>query len=365
MFKKIAILLILVFAFSSLSGCGKKSSPTDNPSIPNSDNNNSDVVKDQDTSSKPKEDIEDFKGPFNPLTGLMIQEEALNNLPLALMINNHGYARPQVGLDQAEVVIEIAAEGGITRFLAIFLEKHPELVGPIRSARSYYIDKAMEFNSIFLHAGGSDEALNDIPKLKVKNLDAMRIGGEVYFRRSDRGVPYEHTLYTNLVAARNLANTRGFTGTSQNLSPFLFSSKEFTPEGDIALKLNLSYGNEYTVAYEYDESNKKYIRYIKDKPHADEFTQKQITTTNIIIQWANTKVIDNVGRLKIDLVSKGKGQYITQGKMIDITWEKTSREGKTYYYGPDGEELMINRGNTWIQVMPQYGELKLGGRSSS
>jgi hypothetical protein len=344
--KKVIALLLLICVVIIPVSCGKNTKDVNTNPI--------------DTVEGDKEDNKDNKPkPYiNPLTGLETTKETLERLPFAVMINNHSQARPQAALDQAEVVFEILAEGGITRLMALYLEKQPVLTGPIRSARYYYAEKALEFNSIYVYAGASHEVVDDIEKLKVKSLSALKTGDKMFFRRTDRQVAYEHTLYANLEFARDLAQTKGFEGTSQNLQPFMYRGQSSPLEGSEAKSIEIQYHSNNLVSYQYVEKDGRYIRSINQKPHVDETSQNQIGTRNIIIQTASTVITVN-GTLEIDLVSSGKGKYISDGRVIDITWKKDARNTKTYFYALDGKELAINPGNTWIQVVPQYVDVNI------
>ncbi len=133
--------------------------------------------------------------------------------------------------------------------------------------------------------------------------------------------------------------------------PFKFNEDEEDIEGDSAPKVKITYRKDNTSEYIYNEEEKSYTRYKDGKLHIDESDESPIIAKNIIIQRANTKVLDNEGRLQIDLVGNGQGFYITNGKVIEVTWKKDTREGKTLYYDLQGDEIILNPGVTWIQVV--------------
>jgi len=122
-------------------------------------------------------------------------------------------------------------------------------------------------------------------------------------------------------------------------------------EGSVANKVIINYRKDNTTEYIYDEDKKIYIRHKDGKLHIDEIDESPIIAKNIIIQVAKTRVIDNEGRLDIQLVGEGEGKYITNGKAIDVRWEKKSRHEKTIFYDLDGNEIILNPGVTWIQVV--------------
>ena len=194
-----------------------------------------------------------------PLTGLPIAPEQVNLRPIAVMIDNMASARPQSGLINAELVYEMPAEGGITRYLAIYHHQNTDKIGPVRSARSYFIDKAIEFNAIFIHAGGSPAALKDIQTLKVDSLNELK-GERNFWRARDRKAP--HNLYTSTKLTREVMDTKKLSNEkwSGNMN---FSEDFLDLDGKATIGLVIDYKNNYKAGYEYDEKQKLYFRTIE------------------------------------------------------------------------------------------------------
>jgi hypothetical protein len=289
-------------------------------------------------------------GVICPLGGEMIEKSSLYPRPVAVMLDNHPAARPQAGLEQAEVVYEILAEGNITRYMALYAHGGDQLVGPVRSARYYYIDKSMEYNAIYLHAGGSPEAWDDIARLKIPSFNAMNLGAPLYWREKHRKEP--HNIYTALDRIQNSSDDRGYNKTG-GVQVHSFNSEDRQPEGERAKKILISYLQNYRVSYEYSSQDGVYLRYVMDKPHVDENNSDyQIQAKNIIIQEAVHKIADSEGRRNISLVGSGKGIYITNGSYVPVTWKKADRRSPTRFYFEDGREVKLNPGKTWIQVVP-------------
>ncbi|MBA1337187.1 MAG: putative lipoprotein YerB [Firmicutes bacterium] len=285
-----------------------------------------------------------------PLGGEIIERSALYQRPVAVMMDNHSNARPQAGLDQAEVVYEILAEGNITRYMAIFMHGENQVVGPVRSARRYFIDKSMEYDSIYVHAGGSPEAWDDVARLKIPSFDAMSMGAPLFWREKHKKEP--HNMYSALDEIQKAADKKGYNKQTE-VPVHAFNSADTDLEGDRAEKVSILYPPKYTVSYEYRTGDKLYYRSVMGKPHFDEVAEDyQINAKNIIIQKAAHKVVDNEGRRKIDLVGKGEGIYITNGSYVEITWEKKDRRAPTRFYSQNGEQIKLNPGKTWIQVVP-------------
>lgn len=304
---------------------------------------------------EPEEEVELYEGPTYLLTGLPDLDEA-DQRPVAVMIDNHIGARPQSGISRADIVYEILAEGSITRYMAIFQSDLPEHIGPVRSARPYFISKALEFDAMYVHVGGSMQALTDIKQLNMADVDGMSSSASTFWRESHKRIP--HNMYTSGEEINKWANKKGYR------SNYTVDFMSFNPifidiEGDQALEMAFTYKQPtnsdtvgYTSSYVYDEEGKVYTRYVNGEVHVDENDQTPITCTNVLVQFAKTRVIDNEGRREITLSGSGKGKYYTGGKVIDVTWEKYDRRAETVFYTTDGQEIMLNPGKTWIQVVP-------------
>lgn len=336
------IMLILLMIFSV--SCSKKN-----------DNSQGDPNQIHTSIEEVEPEIKDPEIPKaqNPLTGTEMDMAYEKQRPLAVMVENEYNARPQSGLDRAGIVYEILAEGGITRFLALYLGEDLEEIGPVRSARPYFLDYAMEYDSIYIHYGASPQGYIDIKSLKLNAIDGI-YDAVTFWRDKSRKEP--HNAYTSIEKLLEASESRGFLRDTE-LNLWVFNSEDL-PAGDQAMEeFHLEYFNKYTVSYTYDDVKKQYKRFINGKPHTDRNTGDSIYVKNIIVQFLNTKVIDDVGRLSITTVNNGEGYYISNGCFSRIKWQKEGRSQRTQYTLEDGSKLSINKGNTWIQIMPQWGSL--------
>lgn len=311
-------------------------------------------TKTQEEIIEPAEVYPDIPKIKNPLTGMDMDLEFENQRPLAVMIENEYNARPQSGLQKAGVVYEVLAEGGITRFLAIFIGETLDEIGPVRSGRPYFLDYAMEYDSVYVHYGASPQCYIDLKQLKIDAIDGI-YDSVTFWRDKSRKAP--HNAYTSTEKILNSMEKRGFRKDTQ-LTYWNFNDEE-SFSGDTVLEdFQLDYFSNYTVRYIYDRDKKSYERFINGKPHTDKNTGESIFVKNIIITFASTKVIDEVGRLSIKTTDSGNGYYISNGYCTSIKWQKDSRNGQTKYFLQDGSSLDINPGNTWIQVLPQWGKFR-------
>lgn len=284
--------------------------------------------------------------------------------PYAVMINNIGAARPyHTGLQDAYLVYEIVVEGGITRYLALFKDKTNEVVGNVRSARHYYIDYVLENDAYYVHWGWSPQAQSDISSLDIDNLNGLTYGSPYFFRQNISGVSTEHRAFTNLTELANLVDRLGYRKETNKdlLLNYSATSVELPESATEATNIDLKYSSSSTTNYVYDSEAKVYKQFVNDKEHTDYETKEQYMVKNIIAyQVGNTSIAgDNKGRQDLDNIGSGKGYFISEGKAVPITWEKTSRSSQTIYRYEDGTEITVNDGNTWIHIVPTSGNISI------
>ena len=307
------------------------------------------VIKDgEDLLKEEPEEVLKKEGIPSPLSGIYAPEEKVNRRPVAIMFDNHHSARWQSGLKDAEIVYEFPVEAPYTRYLGLYLINDPESIGSIRSSRPYFVTTVLEYDAVYVRVGGSEQAKSDIKSLKIADIDGLTSSAKVFWRKSHKKMP--HNLYSSMEVIRQTQEERGYKMTGE-YRPFKFKEDEEDIEGDIANKVTINYMKNNTTAYDYDEEEKLYTRTKDGKLHIDESDETPIIAKNIIIQEAKTRVIDNEGRVDVQLIGEGQGRYITNGKVVDIKWVKESRNGKTLYYDRNGEEIIFNPGVTWIQVV--------------
>lgn len=284
----------------------------------------------------------------SPLSGIYGDEDKVNRRVVGVMFDNHPRARWQSGLKDAEIVYEFQVEGPYTRYLGFYLLNEPENLGPIRSARPYFITKVLEFDSLYVRVGGSEAAKADIRNLGIADIDGLSSSSKVFWRKSHKKMP--HNLYTSMDIIRETARERSYRERGED-TKFLFYEEDVDLDGDLAEKIRINYNNENNTEYIYNREERLYFRYKDGERHIDEDDDSFINGKNVIIQKVNTKTIDKEGRLAMDLIGKGEGLYFSNGIKKDIKWVKDSRKGKTIYYDDNGEEIYLNPGVTWIQIV--------------
>lgn len=282
--------------------------------------------------------------------------------PYAVMIDNEGTRPlPQGGLYLAQIIYEIIVEGGTTRLMPVFWDKNPAMIGPVRSSRHYFIDYVMEHDAIYVHFGYSPKAMQDIKNYKINNINGVANGGEVFWDLTNDKKNWQDS-YTSMEKVKGYVEKVKYRTTTDKSLAFKYSKEDYDlTDGRSALNVDIVYTSSYECSFEYDESRKLYLRFRKGKPHMERITNEQLIAKNIIIQKVSNYTIkgDDAGRQEVNTVGSGEGYFITNGKCIDIKWSKKSRTEQTKYYDSQGNEIVLNPGQTWIQITPTYGKVTI------
>lgn len=281
--------------------------------------------------------------------------------PIAVMIDNHKGAMPQAGLNDAYLVYEIIVEGGESRLMALFKGANLDKIGPVRSSRHYFLDYALENDAIYVHFGWSPQAQSDITKLGVNNINGISESSTSFWRTKDKYAP--HNVATSTEKILSIAQRKGYSTTSTKESVLNYVADEFNLDSNMeATKVTIPYSTSNTVEYEYDSTTKRYTRYSRDTKQVDWTTGETVTTKNIIVVKCENWTLndgENKGRQTLDNVKALSGYYITNGKAIEITAEKSSRASQTVYKDLEGNEIEVNDGNTFIQICPIDSNVKI------
>lgn len=295
---------------------------------------------------------------------LKIVDVESDSRPYAIMINNHPEARKHhVGLQDAYIVYEMIVEGGYTRLMGIYKDANLEKVGSIRSARHYFLDYALENDAVYVHWGWSPQAEIDISKYGIDNINGL-VYEDIYFYRDNKlNVAYEHRGFTNTKLLDSALKRLKYRSVTSQKLLFNYSIDKNDISGiegsKVANNVSINYSNLVTTSYVYDSANGVYLRYVDGVKHTDYETGKQYSAKNIIVyQVKNYKLSnDNKGRQGLDNIGSGSGFYITNGYAVPIKWEKKSRSSQTKYYYENGKEIILNDGNTFVQIQPIDKEL--------
>jgi hypothetical protein len=298
--------------------------------------------------------------PYSPLTGQVAADpERLRRRIVAAKIDNAPLARPQFGLGVAELVYEQLAEGGLTRFLAFFLEQEPERVGPIRSARltDIYLGQEWEFLLAYAGAGRTtarllSEAL--IPAFKAPEL-GEKLEGTAYFRDPRRPIP--HNMFVKIGDLRQEAERDPALAQPVEIRPFPFQD----PPGEVGplRTLSMPYRPEAAVTWRYDPAASVWKRVMAGAPHVDAITGQQIEADNVLVQYAEIFTARNVepdsaGNPVLDAVLRGedRARLFHSGHLFEGKWVKEHDRAKTQYVLDSGEPMPFRPGRVWIHIVP-------------
>ena len=299
---------------------------------------------------------------YSPLTGRETTKEKTERPVTAVMIENSPDARPQSGLTEAGVVFEAIAEGGITRFVTLFQEADAELIGPVRSARPYYLEWAAAFDPALAHVGGSYEALQMLGSGRYGlNIDEVK---PTIWRVKDRYAP--HNAYTSTTELLKYEENHGktsskFTAWERHKKTQKYECCEtcdcLAPTTHISLTISSAL---YNVTYDWDEATNTYKRSVGGKPHmsrALDRTETQITPDVVVAIMVNQQLAADRLHNQITTVGSGKAYVFQGGHMSEGTWSKTSSSEQIKFFDESGQELKLNRGQVWITAVPNNKEV--------
>ena len=285
---------------------------------------------------------------YSPLTGRLVDNEAATKQAVtAIMIENSPDARPQSGLKDAGIVYEAIAEGGITRFLALYQEAKPQLIGPVRSVRLYYVDWLAPYNASVAHVGGSKFALDEVRNGNYRDIDQF-FNGNFYWRATDRYAP--HNVYTSFEKLDALNKSKGYTESTFTGFPRADGKASAKPDAT-SLTINISSGL-YNTSYTYDAATNTYLRSVGGAPHMDR-EKGQITPDVVVAMKVDMSLVMEDGyRESITTTGSGEATIFQNGTAQNVTWQKPNRASQIQFIGSDGKEVKLNRGQTWITAVP-------------
>lgn len=322
-----------------------------------------------DTTSGTEEGPKDRPCPLNGVLYTADRESQWKKRrPLGVMIENHVDARPIIGLTRSDITYEAVAEGGITRTLNIYLCQDAGNLGPVRSARTYFLDWVSEYDAAYAHVGGANtagpaDALGQIRDYGILDMDQFGLGFPTYWRGTDKLAP--HNVHTTTKKLWDAAASRGFGSENKDGkrwdSVFIqWKFKDDAPPESRGAQTSIVVPfwlqqPDYTVTWQYDKTANLYHRVIGQTAQIDPLTKEQMSPKNVVVQFsvesqANDGYPD--GHLLYKTTGSGNALIFMDGKVIRGTWSKKSRTDRTIFFDASGVEIKFNRGQIWIQVIP-------------
>lgn len=290
--------------------------------------------------------------------------------PIGVMIDNHQLARPyQYGLQKANVVYEAVAEGGITRFLAVFHDQAVAKIGPVRSARVYYMGWALEFPAYYAHVGGASTVgspANIHPYISAHNvlsLNQFRLGEATFASGGKVKLPSGATLsnikYTS-TSKLWLAGEALYPGTNSLPGFAQWTFKAEAPYGQRPASQKIpfsfwSYPTAYKGEWRYDPLMNSYLRFQGGAKHLDQATKEQLAAKNVVLAYMTDKSAgDGTGHRLYTNTGQGNAEVYLDGTKTLATWKRPSLSARMkFYQRGTNTEISFNRGLTWIEVIPK------------
>lgn len=285
---------------------------------------------------------------YSPLTGVQVADELTTKQAVTgMMIENSPNARPQSGLKNSGIVFEAIAEGGITRFLVLYQQEKPQLIGPVRSIRLYDLDWAAAFDTSIGHVGGSSSALGEVRNGSYRDIDQFFNSG-AYWRATDRYAP--HNVYTSFAKIDALNAAKGYTSSTFTGFSRVDGKSSDTPN---ATNVNVTISSAlYNSTYTYDKATNTYARSQAGAPHLDR-EDGQITPSVVIAMRVDeTTIFEDGYRESINTIGSGNAVIFQNGVAINAIWHKSSKIGQVTYTDAAGVDIPLARGQTWIVAVP-------------
>lgn len=283
------------------------------------------------------------------LTGLPVDPIVNQRTVTGVMIENSVWARPQSGLGQAGVVFEAIAEAGITRFLALYQDTAPNNVGPIRSARPYFVQWALGFDAGYAHVGGSPEALADIKTWNVRDLNQF-YNGSFYHRISSRAAP--HNVYTGIGTLNQLEVNKGYT--TSHYTGFVRKKKAFRRKNQPITARSINFavsGPTYYVHYDFDAKTDSYLRSEGGAPHIDANTNQQIKPVVVIALVIPYNLEADGYHSNYGIIGSGQAYIFQDGQVIAGKWSKSGNAAQLTFTDAAGKTIPLNPGQTWLTAV--------------
>lgn len=288
---------------------------------------------------------------YSPLTGEEVKDEAATKQAVtAIMIENSPDARPQSGVKQAGITYEAVAEGGITRFLTLHQQDKPQMIGPVRSLRMYYVDWLAPYNASVAHIGGSAASLAEIRNGKYRDIDQFFNAG-YYWRASDRYAP--HNVYTSFEKLDALNAAKGYTESVFKGFSRVDGKPSKTPNAT-KVTINIS-GPAYNTAYTYDSATNKYNRFLAGEPHMDREDGHITPSVVIALKVDMVHIMEDGYRESITTTGNGTAIIFQNGTATEAVWHKSDRAAPLTLTDATGKEIPLIRGQTWISAVPNQG----------
>lgn len=318
---------------------------------PSGDSADPEIVYDEEGTEEPCDHV-------RRIDGVCVEDDSQTDPALVgIMIENHYEARPVSGLTEASIIYEAPVEGNFNRFLAVYPADAPvSKAGPVRSARPYFLDWVSEYpEMMYMHVGGSPDALEKIVQYDLFDINEF-YRGWYFWRDNTRFAP--HNVYTSQTlwekAIEDYGNKEQGTNGKEQFDAWEFEKWDECQENCVNEIETVFSGQTYSASWEYNTSTEQYERFEFDQPVIDPQTGDQVVADTIVVQYVDTEVLDNIGRLGMETIGSGDAIVFRNGFGVEGEWRKDSRKDRTRFYdfdGIDGNEIPFKAGKIWVVVM--------------
>lgn len=302
------------------------------------------------TTTEKKKVVKEVPKPkyYSPLTGNEVADQAATTQPVtAVMIENSPNARPQSGLKDSGTVFEAIAEGGITRFMVLYQQEKPTLIGPVRSARLYDVEWLNPFQASLAHVGGSAAALAEVRNGSYRDIDQF-FNSAYYWRATDRYAP--HNVYTNFEKLDQLNAAKGYTSSSfQSFDRIDREASKAPTASNVAVTISSTL---YNSNYTYNPTTDSYDRSQGGEPHLDRESGQISPRVVIIIKVQESTVYEDGWRENIVTTGSGEAYVFQNGVVQAVTWKKDAKTSPLQLIDAAGASVTLDRGQTWITAIP-------------
>lgn len=364
--KRLGSFLMALILAAGLTACGSKPEPAPEPEpVPEAPSVETLAPVEPEPAPEPEPVLPpEPEFPFtNPLTGEGCEVDLGKNRPIAIMINDHKKAMPQLGVSQADVIYELPAEGGITRMMALFQSMEGVgQIGTVRSARDYYVSLALGHDAIYMHAGGSPKAYEVIANWGVTALDCVNgpYEGTLYWRDKDRraSAGLEHSVLTSGETILKLFPTYSKLRQQHNdgyTVGWTFTEESPADNAVKATKLTVPFSDYKTGTFTYDPDSKLYMVSQFGGPYVDGNTGEQVGVTNVLVLYTDVTSIkgDTAGRKTVRTTGEGSGLLLREGTIESITWKRGGDRNTLEFYNVNGQRADLGVGTSYINILDE------------
>lgn len=294
---------------------------------------------------KGKIDLVKMSWPISDLSGIRCGPG--QDRPIAVMLSSDREARPLSAIAEADWVFEMpVTDGGVTRMMAVFQCAQPVEIGSVRSARLDFMPLVQGLGAVYAHWGGEKEALAQLDKKILDNLDALRYEGTIYYRKNGTRPP--HNGFTSYKLLKQEMDKRGYSLTKSAVK-YSHEAGEKSPAAEGAEPPEL-YKDQFAVKWSFDAASRSYERWRGGSWEVDRQTKQPVKASNVVLMYADWSPVSK-DYIRVQTVGQGRIVVYQQGRTIEGAWEKKGDKEKLFFYDKQRQEIKFVPGTTWVEIL--------------